>query len=224
MKTIRISSQPCFWHRRAHEREIHACRVAESGLTLLEMIAALALATILLVSTIAIFRAIGRTDKEAEKLALGNDFWLAEVEDQIRLDLQNSTTMRLDDSALELRGPCHLSEITHRPTSGAATVRWSIEVIAGRPWLVRVQADESSRTNNAVWRQLIAADIQTIAFYPSGKTDAVAVDNRTIDREWRPVPLSMLLQLQRNTNSGVAGDSSSAFRTRLLLTRAGAMR
>ena len=188
------------------------------------MIAALALATILLVSTIAIFRAIGRTDKEAEKLALGNDFWLAEVEDQIRLDLQNSTTMRLDDSALELRGPCHLSEITHRPTSGAATVRWSIEVIAGRPWLVRVQTDESSRTNNAVWRQFIAADIQTIAFYPSGKTDAVAVDNRTIDREWRPVPLSMLLQLQRNTNSGVAGDSSSAFRTRLLLTRAGAMR
>ena len=222
MKTIRIGSQPCFCHRRTHERELPACRVSESGLTLLEMIAALALATILLVSTIAIFRAIGRTDKEAEKLARGNDFWLAEVEDQIRLDLQNSTTMRLDDSALELRGPCCLSEITHRPTSGAATVRWSIEVIAGRPWLVRVQADESSRTNNAAWRQLIAADVQTIAFYPSGKADAV--DNRTIDREWRPVPLSMLLQLQRKTNNGVAGDSSSAVRTRLLLTRAGAMR
>lgn len=192
------------------------------GLTLLEMIAALALATILLVSTIAIFRAIGRTDKEAEKLAAGNDFWLTEVEEKLRLDLQNSTTMRLAENSIELRGPCHLSEETRQPTSAAARVQWNLETIADRSWLVRIQTEESSRTNIPPWRQLIAADIQSMAFYPSGKAEPA--DGRTIDREWRPVPLSILLQLKRQPNFTIPESSVAQTRTRLLLTRAGAMR
>jgi type II secretory pathway component PulJ len=193
---------------------------ANAGLTLLEMIAALALATILLVSTIAIFRAINRTDKEAQQLALGNDFWLTEVDSKLQLDLQNATDMRLDRASLELQGPCYLSEDSNQPTTQTAYVRWSIQEIGNRSWLVRTQTEIDSTTNNEPTLQLIAANIEVFNVFPSGRVDSAA--DRLVDQEWRPVPVSLLLQLQ--VSQSTANKERKNLRTRLLLTRAGALR
>lgn len=221
MATIRsVSTNSRIGHHCAAGLKTREVVSAQAGLTLLEMIAALALATILLVSTIAIFRAINRTDKEAQQLALGNDFWLTEVESKLQLDLQNATDLRLDGASLELQGPCYLSVDSNQPTTRTANVRWSIQEIGNRSWLVRTQTEVDSTTNNEPTRQLIAANIDAFNVFPSGKVDSAA--DRLVDLEWRPVPLSLLLQLQFSQTT--ANKEGKNFRTRLLLTRAGALR
>ena len=108
------------------------------GLTLIEIVVALALSTLLLVTTAGVLQSMQQKKKVfADRLEVQP--WRIELAERLREDLLQSREMRIGSRSLELRGFCG-----HDPSTGEATqtpvhVRWVLKKEEPYDILIRVE-------------------------------------------------------------------------------------
>jgi len=132
------------------------------GFTLIETLAATALAAIMMTAVMTVVTAIARSDK-----AVGVDphdaDWRRRVVWVIKRDLQHADEIQSLDDRVILTGHVSLDPQTLKPTHLRAEVTYAIRQHAGKSWLIRTQTDPQSRSLHNAWAQVVCAEVSGLA-------------------------------------------------------------
>lgn len=139
------------------------------GFTLIEALAATALAAIMMAAVISIISAIARHDNLDDTNTPSSD-WRGQLIGVIKRDLQHATHFHSQDNKLTLTGHVSLDSKTLKPTHRPAIVSYEINKYADQSWLVRTQIDPDSRALNNAWTQLICSGVQGLAVVDQPRT------------------------------------------------------
>lgn len=134
------------------------------GFTLIEMMAATALAAIMMVAVISVVSALARHDTVS--LADTHD---ADVRHRltsvIARDLRHAEYFDSEDNRLTLAGPVSLDPVSLSPTHRPAVVTYEVTEYAGRDWLLRTQVDPESRALDNRWAQLVCDGVRGLSIH-----------------------------------------------------------
>jgi len=158
------------------------------GFTLIEALAATALAAIMMIAVMSVVSAIARSDKAIDTDTRDDD-WRSRVIQVIRQDLQHADEVQSLDGRVILTGHTSLDRKTLKPTHRPAVVVYAISQYAGQSWLVRTQTDPESRSLHNAWAQVVCSGV-------SGLTVSILA-GATVDSPPDPVPTS---DAQTDTN------------------------
>jgi hypothetical protein len=131
------------------------------GFTLIEMLAASALTALLMITMVAVIASVARSDLAAARRAAANP-WPPDLVKTLRDDLLNSRTLRCEPVTLTMEGFASIDPMTLRPTHRQTQVRYAVQSIAGRNWLIRKQREHSGDQHESSF--LVCPDVQSIAF------------------------------------------------------------
>lgn len=134
----------------------------ESGFTLLEMLAATALAAILLIALLAVTASLGRNAAHMKK-ADRRQTWSDGLVPLLQLDLANATSLRIETNSfiLEGHGEIDLAEAT--PTQCLATITYSLRRVGDHTWLVREQCARNPLEPSKRSVDFVCADVRAIS-------------------------------------------------------------
>lgn len=157
--------------------------------TLIETLAATALAALLMLAMLALIEAIGRTNTAMARSDGHRDERCRRIADLIALDLRHADEVTRDDAGrrLVLVGPVGLNERTLEPVHRPAEVVYELCPVARTPrfdvgeearrrdanaqspvtWLVRKQANDDVPTNRHTWSQLVCAGVNRLELAPA---------------------------------------------------------
>lgn len=126
--------------------------------TLIELVAASALAAMLVLVLFQVIGSFGRTrmalDRSAaEHASAAQDPWKSDMLDMLRWDLANSTERKLEPGRVTLTGHGSLDLRTLASGHMPVVVTYEFERRGGRGFLVRRQAGEQA------WTELLCADV-----------------------------------------------------------------
>ncbi len=131
-----------------------------AGFTLLELMLASVLTTVLLLGVMAVIVRLASVSN-----APGVDHAALEPEALallLREDLRNTDKVEANDAGLlVLRGLCGLDAQRRERVHQPVRVSYSVESLDGRSWVVRRQEWLESRSNRNVQRDLVAAGVQS---------------------------------------------------------------
>ena len=130
--------------------------------TLIETLAAVALAAVLLVVSFQIVAGVGRAQWVMTQRDAAAD-WADGVLDVIRGDVLNARRVRVENGTLRLDGYNALDPQTLSPSGRLASVVYRVQDIAGRRWLVRSQTLDDALTNAARTSQPLCPDVAQLA-------------------------------------------------------------
>lgn len=127
--------------------------------TLVEQLAATALASLLMAASLAVLARIshGRARSVADAANVGDS-----VERILAWDLANASHMRIEPDAITLAGFDSLDAATLEPTHRPVRVSYRIESTGGRLSLVRKQTDLDVLSNRNTWARLVACGISRL--------------------------------------------------------------
>ena len=109
------------------------------GMTLIEITVALALSTLLLVTTAGVIKSMQQKKKVfADRLDIQP--WRVELAERLRDDFLRSKEMRIGTRSLELSGFCGHDPATGEPTQTPVHVRWFLKRDDGYDILIRIEA------------------------------------------------------------------------------------
>ena len=110
----------------------------KKGLTLIEMTVALALSTLLLVTTAGVIKSMQQKKKMfADRLEVQP--WRLELAERLRDDFLRSREMRIGAESLELSGFCGHDPATGEPTQAPVYVKWLLKREDGYDILLRME-------------------------------------------------------------------------------------
>lgn len=165
-----------------------------SGLTLLEMVAAMVLMTMLFAAMTSLLRCFADQERAVHEMS---DAYPAtqQLEELLRRDLTNARFVRQDENGLVLMGTMGLDRVTRQATGRRAEVTYRIARIDNRPWLLRseIQLDETSsrrKHQEPVWQG--AAGIELIATRDTILDETEAPTPQSVPG-MRPMPTRMQL-------------------------------
>ena len=132
------------------------------GFTAVELLAALALASLLMVAVLGVLGSIGRTRATLTRHG-GPNPWLSDIEPVIRQDLLDARTLDVSGGAVHLQGYGALDPVnlvrTHRP----ADIRYLVRQAGACSLLIREQRTFDDRTGAKVLTQIVALDVASVA-------------------------------------------------------------
>jgi prepilin-type N-terminal cleavage/methylation domain-containing protein len=153
--------------------------------TLVELLAATALAAMLLAAGFRVVGSLGRARAALARQDLARSY-AAEAVDLLRWDLANARYMKSVPGDLTLTGYGGLDPDSLAPRHRPVTVRYHLAAAAGRNWLVREQADLDVATNRNRSSALVCSGLAGFDVWPAAGPEAVA--GRTGAASPRPPP------------------------------------
>ena len=133
-----------------------------NGFTLIETLAACALAALLLLVALQVVGSVGRSQRTMTRRDDATA-WADGVLDVIRADVLNARHVTVADGELRIDGYNALDPATLRPSNRPARVIYRVRPIAGRPWLARSQTRLDDLTNAATTTQPLCPDVAALA-------------------------------------------------------------
>lgn len=141
------------------------CRLG--GFTLLELLAASALAAVLMVVLLQVIASLTRGKVVLDRQAAADRApWQSDLVENIRWDLTNASEGIAETNRLRLTGHGSLDRATLAPTHRPVTVVYALEQLGGRTWLVRRQSPRRSLTNQRGWSELVCPDVTGFVVEP----------------------------------------------------------
>lgn len=111
-------------------------RLSRSAFTLLEMVAAMVLMTILFAALTSLLRSFADQGRSLDRFAENNPP-TQQLADLLRRDLIHARLVRSDQRSLTLVGNLAQDWTTRLHTGQRAEITYRIDTIAGEPWLIR---------------------------------------------------------------------------------------
>jgi prepilin-type N-terminal cleavage/methylation domain-containing protein len=134
------------------------------GFTLVELLASMALTTLVMLAIFQVLASIarqGRAMAAAERQTI--EPWQADLVDSIRWDLSNATTATIAGNQLVVRGHGSLDRTTLSPRHVPVEVSYVTRSVSGRNWLVR--REKPSDTTG--WTAMVCPDVERFEIRPS---------------------------------------------------------
>jgi prepilin-type N-terminal cleavage/methylation domain-containing protein len=161
------------------------------GFTLLEMLLATALMSVLMVGVLAVISTL-EPASGVNGLALAEGSLPVEAFDAwvtlLREDLSHSRDARLKENLFELSGYLGLDARNRQRTHHPARVEYRLEKLGGRQWLVRVQTALDEATNENVRRDLVCCGVTRFAITRVSNTHSEPMDGAlSVPRNWQDV-------------------------------------
>jgi hypothetical protein len=167
-------------------------RCPGTAFTLVELLAASALAAVLMVVLFQVIVSLGRS-RAALAAAAGDGrtgphaAWKADLLDTLRRDLANATEVRVGRDEVEITGHGSLDRQTLAAAHEPVTVVYGLVGPAGRASLVRRQSPRGGVTNDRAWSELVCANVSRFSLEPVSTARIAIV---------RPDPLTTPLRLR----------------------------
>jgi len=171
---------------------------APSGLTLLEMVAAMVLMTILFAALTSLLRGFADQERAIKRMS---DAYppTQQLEEMLRRDFTSARLIRSDRDGVVLVGTIGRDWVTRRATGRQAEVTYRIAMIDSEPWLLRreVHLDETStqrQREEPVWKGAAAIEVATTRDTIVDDEDPPARSSVT---GMQPMPLRLQLVVRR---------------------------
>lgn len=136
------------------------------GFTLVELLASMALTTLLM---LAIFQVLASVARQGRAMAAAEretvEPWQADLVGAIRWDLINAKTVTSEGNQLTVQGHGSLDRATLSPRHGPTEVSYLVRRISGRNWLVRREKPADS----AAWTAMVCPDIERFEIRAAGE-------------------------------------------------------
>ena len=153
--------------------------------TLVELIAATALSTLLFVAALSVIRSLGRVRAANGQPPHG---WTLAAREQLQWDLANAIVMRQDDHGMILAGYGSLDPQTFAPTHLPVMVIYSLHNINTSIWLTREQSSLDPLLTDENSSELLCGDVE--AFSVTGSYSPRSESTRdSIPGEGDPTPI-----------------------------------
>ncbi|MEZ6192077.1 MAG: prepilin-type N-terminal cleavage/methylation domain-containing protein [Phycisphaerales bacterium] len=133
-----------------------------NGFTLIEALAATALAAIMMTAVMSVVTAIARSDKMEDRTPDQSD-WRSRVSEVIRQDVRHAHTVESRDNRITFTGHVSLDRKRLNPTHRPAVVTYSVVQDTGQSWLFRTQTDTEDRSLHNSWSQAVCSGIRGIS-------------------------------------------------------------
>ena len=148
------------------------------GFTLVEILATIALAALLLLAG---FRAVASLGRQRAMLARQEAArtYVPELADLLRLDLSNARYMKAAPNELTLTGYCGLDADTLDPNHRPVTVRYHLARAGGRGRVVREQTDLDVPTNRNRWSAVVCSGVAAFEVRASTADPSANADRPT---------------------------------------------
>jgi prepilin-type N-terminal cleavage/methylation domain-containing protein len=148
-------------------------RRARTAFTLIELLAASALAALLMLVLFQVIGSLGRTraamthaSRAAGPAPASQSAWKTDLLDVLRWDLANASTIQLEANQLTLEGTAALDRRSLAVGQEPVTIVYAIERRGGRSCLVRRQSTRGMLRHNAEWSELVGADVTAFELAP----------------------------------------------------------
>ena len=129
------------------------------GFSLLELLAASALAAVLMVVLLQVVGSLARSRVVLEGGAAGEEPWRADLVEHLRWDLLNAAEVTAERNRVVLAGHGSLDRATLSPGHLPVTVVYALERLGGRTWLVRRQSPRGGAGREPGWSELVCPDV-----------------------------------------------------------------
>jgi prepilin-type N-terminal cleavage/methylation domain-containing protein len=158
------------------------------GFTLVELLAATALSTVLMLAVLQVLGTLGRSRSMMEKQAAAAAPWREDLTEMLRRDLGGATGVRYAPNGIVLAGHAALRPGSLAPTDEPVTVTYGLAEIHGRNWLYRRQVGRAGVSGaGEPWTELLCPDVAGFEVSPAGAL--VPVDPKGGDKsELQPLP------------------------------------
>jgi prepilin-type N-terminal cleavage/methylation domain-containing protein len=178
-------------------------RRRRTAFTLIELLAASALAALLMLVLFQVIGSLGRTRAAMVAAqtrggrAASHAAWTSDLLDTLRRDLANATEARIDDGGgrLEITGHGSLDRDTLAAAQEPVTAVYELAATApGHAHLVRRQSPRGGLSGQRAWSELLCANVSRFTVEPASAPAAVTVI--------RANPLSSPLRVRVVSDSG----------------------
>ena len=176
--------------------------------TLLELLAASALAAVMMVVMLQVIAALSRDKVALDRKAAADDWtpWQRDLVESLRWDLSHAAEGTAEPNLLKLTGHGALDQATLAPLHRPVTVSYRIEQLGDRSWLVRRQTPRGGAAGGGGWSELVCPDVTRFVLEP--------VEERESDPLWAsirprrprgPVPIDASTRAVRLRFDGPSG-------------------
>lgn len=174
---------------------------AENGFSLIELLAALVLAGVLMMTTGKLLNILRQQEKLIARTAEADAAWVSRTLDLLEQDLQNSRRVRATPSGFQLSGFAGTDRITGQANQSEGLVEWSIEEQPGTSWLIRTESASTSLSNRPSQRKVVAADVRQISLWFTDAPDVSFFSDGASGPQFSPLPASIICQLSLQTET-----------------------
>ena len=162
-----------------------------SGFTLVELLAAMALTAVLMLAVLHVVGSLGRSRMAMERRAAAANVapWREDLIETLRRDLGGAAGLRYVPNGVVLAGHAALRRASLAPADEPVTVSYGLTEIHGRTWLCRRQvARDGYPGGDEPWTELVCPDVTAFEVTPA-TTAAVTLDAAAQAKsEFQPVP------------------------------------
>ena len=137
---------------------------AAFGHSLIEVLAALALASILMVSVLQLLKNLHARERLVDRAINLHSAWQDRLFQLLERDLRNSRRIRISSGMFELEGHCGTDPLRGLPDLTEAVVTWRVAPSSTSTILVREERPLTLSTN-LFRREVIAAGINDVSFW-----------------------------------------------------------
>lgn len=149
-------------------------RSCPRAFTLLELLAATALAAVLMVVLLQVVASMARGKVVLERDAAADTApWQSDLLENLRWDLTNTVEGTAEPGRLRLSGHGSLDRATLEPEHRPVNVSYAVEQRGGRSWLVRRQSPRGGLTNERGWSELVCPNVASFIVEPVEAPDPV---------------------------------------------------
>lgn len=178
----------------------HRATINRCGFTLLELLAALLLASLLMGAVFRLLHAMHAQERILAQSTSQHEAWMPRIFQLLERDIRNSRQMIVRPNEVLLTGFAGTSRSQSNTTQQAANVVWGTRIVDGRLCLQREERQLDVRTNQNVDRQLIAVGVAGISLWFADAPDVSWQAENVGSGQWTPIPASIIVQLDILSN------------------------
>ncbi|WP_010583130.1 hypothetical protein [Schlesneria paludicola] len=177
------------------------------GLTLVELLAATVLSTLLMAAVLGLLTSVSKAQSVALRAHGIPDPWQQRLDEVLRWDLQNSRSIRTTEAGIELAGFAGRDLSTRMPIHCPCLVEYFIVATGDRTHLFRRESHVESLNIDNSYSDLVCLDVSKITIGPaSDRTNASVRDQALPALPNGPLPSEVNVSL---TSTGAAFSSFS---------------
>lgn len=149
-----------------------------NAFTLIEMLTATALTTLLMLLVLAVIAGVGRSEAILA-MQIRHDSWPPSLVQLVRWDLAHAAKVTAADIGFTLEGHGALDPATSSPNGQPAKVQYTVVSAGGRNWLIRRQTALYGDSGEGAWSEIICPDVQSIELAPADRAESDANARRS---------------------------------------------
>ena len=181
-------------------------RVSSHGNSLIEVLAALLLASILMVSVLQLLKNLHSRERIVDRAISSHAAWQDRLFQLLQRDLRNGRRIRMAAGQFEVEGHCGTNEISGIANLSDVVVTWKIVRTTHASELIR-EEQPSVLSSNFARRQVVAIGINDIGFWYQEAPDVsylndgarIAVASGSL-KPWTPIPKAIICRIDFEHN------------------------